>query len=299
MGDHLMDTPCTANGKPSSARGNIPTDRLSPVSFLSNPLFGEMSLPVLAAHCVRELNNYSRGEPCTETYGVELIRRATVQGDHEAWAWVQDCFGGVVLNWLRRHPKRAQACRLESEENYVAQAFERFWQATASKQRVEFSTLAAALQYLRASLNGAILDTLRVYARPREVSLPEPGEPQVEDVTSSNEVWDILRTMLPDGREQRLAYLLFHCDLGPREIVRFCPQEWSDVQESAPLRLSCHSRGSAIPLEPLWLKHGLTSTRKGRGDNSRVEKYGAEETALPRGRAAKLSRVRMGFPNPR
>ena len=162
MVDHLMDTPCTDNGELSTARENVPT-AYPPVSFPSAPLYGEMSLPVLAAHCVRELNNYRRGEPCTDTYGVELIRRATLQGDHEAWAWVQDCFGEIVLNWLRRHPKRAQACRLESEENYVAQAFERFWQATASNQRVEFSTLAAALQYLRASLNGVILDTLRSY----------------------------------------------------------------------------------------------------------------------------------------
>jgi ribonuclease HI len=165
-----------------------------------------------------------------------LIRRATLQGDHEAWAWVQDCFGEIVLNWLRRHPKRAQACRLESEENYVAQAFERFWQATASNQRVEFSTLAAALQYLRASLNGVILDTLRSYVRPREIRLSESGEPHMEDVTSSSEVWDILKTFLSKPREVRLAYLLFHCGLKPREIVHFCLQEFDDVREVYCLR---------------------------------------------------------------
>ena len=178
--------------------------------------------------------NTNDREPCTDRYGVELIRRATVQGDQEAWAWVQHCFGGIVLNWLRCHPQRAQACRLESEENYVAQAFERFWQATASNKQVEFHTLAAALRYLRASLNGAILDTLRAYLRPRETSLPEPGEPgepYVEDSFESSEVWEILQTMLPDRREKRLAYLLFHCGLKPREIVRFCPREWSDVHE--------------------------------------------------------------------
>ncbi len=111
MVDHLMDTPCTDNGEPSAARENVPT-AYPPVSFLSAPLYGEMSLPVLAAHCVRELNNYRRGEPCTDTYGVELIRRATVQGDHEAWAWVQDCFGEIVLNWLRpaRSPLRCSTC---------------------------------------------------------------------------------------------------------------------------------------------------------------------------------------------
>jgi DNA-directed RNA polymerase specialized sigma24 family protein len=239
MVDHPMDTPCTNDGEPSTAPGRIHTERLSPVSLLSNSLYGELSLPVLAAHCVRELNNYRRGEPCTDTYSIELIRRATVQGDQEAWAWVQHCFGGVVLSWLRRHPQRAHACRLESEENYVAQAFERFWQATALNQRVEFSTLAAALQYLRASLHGAILDTLRSYARPREISLPEPGEPgepQMEDVTPGSEVWDILKTLLSNPREVRVAYLLFHCGLKPREIVHFCPQEFDDVREVYGLR---------------------------------------------------------------
>ena len=83
-------------------------------------------------------------------------------------------------------------------------------------------------------MNGVILDTLRVYARPRETSLPEPGEagePYVEDSSKSSEVWEVLQTLLPDRREKRLAYLLFHCGLSPREIVRFCPQEWSDVDE--------------------------------------------------------------------
>jgi hypothetical protein len=239
MIDHPMDTPGTNDGEPSAAPGRIPTERVSPVSLLSNPLYGEMSLPVLAAHCVRELNNYRRRKPCTDTYGVELIRRATVQGDQQAWAWVQHCFGGVVLNWLRRHPQRAHACRLESEENYVAQAFERFWQATASNQQVEFSTLAAALQYLRASLNGAILDTRRAYVRPWEISLPEPGEPgepHMEDVTFSSEVWDILKTLLSNPREVRVAYLLFHCGLKPREIMHVCPQEFDDVREVYGLR---------------------------------------------------------------
>ena len=42
--------------------------------------------------------------------------------------------------------------------------------------------------------------------------------------------------MLPNKRERRLAYLLYHCGLKPREIVRFCPQEWSDVREIYRLR---------------------------------------------------------------
>ncbi len=198
-----------------------------------------LSSQLLAAHCLRELSNYQRGEPSTDTYGLELLHRATIQGDQEAWTWLQHCFSGVVRGWLHHHPSREAAYRLESEEHYVAQAFERFWQAITLTQQVEFRTLAAALQYLHASLNGAILDTLRAYSRPREVSLPgpgDPGEPEVEDKTDSSEVWEILKALLPNEHEQRLAYLLFHCGLGPREIVRFCPQEFRDIREVYRLR---------------------------------------------------------------
>jgi hypothetical protein len=245
MAYNLMDTNCAEDGEPSLAPEDIPAEERSSVSLLSNQPCSELSLPELAAQCLRELGTYRRGEPCNEAYGLELLRRATIQDNQEAWSWVQHCFGGMVRVWLRRHPQREVACRLESEEHYVAQAFERFWQAIALNQRVEFSTLAAALQYLRASLHGAILDTLRAYARPREVSLPGPGElgePLVEDSSDRSEVWDSLHMILSDPREQRVAYLLFHCGLKPREIVRFCSQEWSDVQEIYRLRRSIMER---------------------------------------------------------
>ena len=48
--------------------------------------------------------------------------------------------------------------------------------------------------------------------------------------------------MLPGEREQRLAYLLYHCGLKPREIVRFCPQEWSDVKEVYRMRRNIMER---------------------------------------------------------
>ena len=203
-----------------------------------------LSVSALVEQCQQEIQAYRRGEPSNEAYGLELLHRAIMQGDQAAWAGVQQCLSEVVRGWLRCHSSRSAACCWESEENCVALAFERFWQATV-QQRVAFETFAGALAYLRASLHGAILDTLRAYSRPKEVSLPEagePGEPYGEDQTDSNEVWEILQTMLPDGREQRLAYLLYHCGLKPREVVRFCPQEWGDIQEIYRLRRNIMER---------------------------------------------------------
>jgi hypothetical protein len=216
--------------------GELPTlspERSSPVSADPDAAEPVLSVCALVEQCRREIQAYRRGEPSNETYGLELLRRAIVQSDPAAWAGVQQCLSEFVRSWLYAHPRREAALRWESEENYVALAFERFWQATV-QQQVAFSTLAGALAYLRASLNGALLDTLRAYNRPAEVPLPEPGTPgelSVEDRLDSSELREILQRVLPGEREQRLAYLLYYCNLKPREIVRFCPQEWPDVQE--------------------------------------------------------------------
>ena len=59
----LMDTGCAEDGEPSDVPEGIPAGRFSPVSLLSNHLCCEMSLPDLAAQCLRELDHYRRGEP--------------------------------------------------------------------------------------------------------------------------------------------------------------------------------------------------------------------------------------------
>src|SRR5690242_8193164 len=115
----LMNTNCAEGGEPSNAQESIAPERSSPHSVIPNPRWSEMSLALLAANCLRELAHYRRGEPCTDGYGVELLRRATIQDNQEAWTWVQHCFGEAVRGWLRHHPKREVAYRLESEENYV------------------------------------------------------------------------------------------------------------------------------------------------------------------------------------
>ncbi len=223
----------------------IASERAPYHSPLTEPVQSTISSWELAAYCLMEIEHYHLGEPYTDEFGFELLCRATIQGDQEARVWMQRCYSGMVLGWLYRHPCSTAACRLESEANYVARAFERFWGATVLTQNVEFTTLAAALQYLQACLNGAILNTLRISALSRELLLPEPGEPReqhVEETTESSEVWEILQTMLPDEREKRLAYLSFHCGLKPREIMRFCPWEFSDLHEIYHLRRSIMER---------------------------------------------------------
>ena len=181
---------------------------------------------------------YQCGYPFNDEYLVELLYRGIMHADQTARIMVQQCLRGLVRGWLFRHPNREALGRLDNEENYVDVAFERFWQVTIDQQ-IEFDTLATALRYLLVSLNGAILDRLRASSRPKEVLIPQSAfsrEPLFEDVAPSTEVWERLQKVLPNVREQRLAYLLFHCGFKPREIVYCCSQEFGNVCEIYSLR---------------------------------------------------------------
>ncbi len=169
---------------------------------------------------------------------VALFRRAVLQRDQQAWEAVQQCFTETVRGWLHRHPKREIASGPGSEEQYVAQVFARCWQAADDRQ-VDVRTVADVLRYLRVYVNVVLLDAQRASAQPGKMPWPQASkgeEPGAAGRHESGEAWNMLRALLPDPREQRLAYLLFHCGLFPREIVRACPEEWSSEQEIHRLR---------------------------------------------------------------
>jgi hypothetical protein len=163
---------------------------------------------------------------------LELLRCASTDGDLQAWEAFQQGLEETVLTWFHEHPGSEAASRLQSESHFVVLAFEQLRQAALQRQ-VACETLSEVLVYLRASLNGVILETLRASSRPGAVSSPWPDG---EDSPDRSEVWDRLQARLSDQRELRLAYLLYHCGLDPAEIVRGSPQEWSDVHEVACLR---------------------------------------------------------------
>lgn len=208
-------------------------------------LIQSMSVLELEKNCLQEMGRYWHGEKVSGQYGLALFYRAMGQRDAQAWEALQRCFIGLVRSWFYRHAKWELALTLDTEENYIAQAFTRLWYASMKNPDLRFATLGAALDYLRASLNAVIIDTLRIYARAKEVPLPDPGspgEPLVEDMTEGGEVWDIICSMITNEREKRVAYLYFFCGLKVREILQFCPQEFRDAQELYALRRNLFKR---------------------------------------------------------
>ena len=184
------------------------------------------------------MSAYQCGDPSNDEYAIELLRRARMYTDQNAWLEVKQYLGRVVRGWLYRHPNRDALYQLDNTENYVNATFERFWQVTIDQQ-IDFNDLTTVMQYLFVSLNGAILDKLRASSRLKEAPLPQStfqGEALPEDAISRNVVWERLQQDLLNVREQRLVYLLFYCGLKPQEIVHCCPQEFSDAWEIYCLR---------------------------------------------------------------
>ncbi len=170
-------------------------------------------------------------------YWLEMFHRALFQGDQRAKEQFKQHFSKVVLAWLRLHPEQEEVYRYEREEYYLIQAFACFWQAMACRKELKINHLTAVLQFLQASLNGVIIDTLRACSCTREGSPPRPDFSRATTAQDNNDaVWKNIWSLLSDTREQRLAYLLFHCGLKPAEVARLYPQEFSDEREISRVR---------------------------------------------------------------
>lgn len=196
---------------------------------------GEMSLKDLVTCCVDEMNKYRNKEASNDRYGLEIFRRAVVLHNDEAWTFLQRQFGENARAWFSRHPSRDIALRYDNEQSYIDEAFRRFWLAV-SEQQLTFTTLASALSYLHLCLNCAIMDALRAYSRPREEPIADYGQSNkeellVEDSYQESELWEVIEGLLSGEKEKRVAYLHFHCNLKPREIIRYCPGEFSGEGE--------------------------------------------------------------------
>jgi len=187
-----------------------------------------MSLSELTSRCMSEIQKYNQREPHNDQCCLEIFRRALLQQDSRAWSVLTERFHGIVLSWVRRHPQREAVRDIDSEENFVAPTFERFWRVTVRNKTLEFTTLAGALVFLRACVNSVIIDTLRSQ---KEIPIPENFERVAPEPDESNQRWEVIKGFIPNAREQRLAYLLYYCGLKPRQIVQLLPREFNDVHE--------------------------------------------------------------------
>src|SRR5437763_14198330 len=109
MSQEVTETPASNGGELPAALHGLPPVSSSPLYSESRAAERALSISTLVEQCRREIGAYRRGEPSNEAFGLELLRRAIVQGDQDAWAGLQQCFDETVRVWLHNHPRREVA----------------------------------------------------------------------------------------------------------------------------------------------------------------------------------------------
>jgi hypothetical protein len=177
------------------------------------------------------------GDRHQEQRHLEMFHAVLLHNDMQAKAQFQQQLNATVVRWIRLHPRRERAYQYEKEEYYVTQAFACFWRVTAQQHVGTFGTFAAVLQFLQASVNSVVLEAVRTAKRPK-VSLAARHE-----MGDGDEMWEHVQCLFSDARERRIAYLLVHCGMKPKEIVQFYPDEFGDVSEIVSIRLAIFNGG--------------------------------------------------------
>ncbi len=124
--------------------------------------FDRTDLKTLAVRSNQERLRHKHNETFDECYLLAIVHGAIVEQTDENWSLFYDCFSPIVRRWLSNHRYCDLTLLWDSQENYIAMTFSRFW-LSMSTRRVEFASLAAALSYLRATLETAGLSALLLW----------------------------------------------------------------------------------------------------------------------------------------
>jgi DNA-directed RNA polymerase specialized sigma24 family protein len=202
----------------------------------------QMAVADLAQKCAQETDLYFNHQDYDSTYCFELFRRAIRNNDERALEVVivqyQPLVARWVDKWMDKHPDFPSFN--EEPQDFIAQAFERFWISFTPAKFDKSQSLAAVLRYLQMCTNGAIMDAwrksrrLQIEQEPRDeeqgFSEPDP-DPTPEELLQKDEFWQLIKKKTKDPKEYIVVYASFHLALSPREILIEYPNEFRDIKE--------------------------------------------------------------------
>jgi RNA polymerase sigma factor (sigma-70 family) len=199
-----------------------------------------MSVANLAERCAQETDLYFNHKLNDSSYCFELFRRAIRNSDEHALAVVIVQYEPLVTRWVDKWIDRDPHFSLFNEEtqDFVAQAFERFWISFTADKLDKSHSIGAVLQYLQMCVNGAITDAWRKVRRiqleqdttDEEHEISEP-DPTPEELLQQVEFWQLIREKAKSPKEYTVVYASFYLALSPREILAEYQHEFSSIKE--------------------------------------------------------------------
>jgi RNA polymerase sigma factor (sigma-70 family) len=199
-----------------------------------------MSVAALAQRCAQETDLFFSHQNYNSAYCFELFQRAIRNKDERALEVLIAQYQPLVARWVDRWMSKHPDFSLFNEEtqDFVAQAFERFWISFTSAKLERSQSLAAVLRYLQMCVNGAITDAWRK-ARRLQVEQGSEGEeheiseaaPTPEELVQNAEFWQFLKGKARDPNEYIVLYASYYLGLSPREILAEYPKEFGSIRE--------------------------------------------------------------------
>jgi RNA polymerase sigma factor (sigma-70 family) len=203
--------------------------------------FHHMAVENLATRCAQETDLYYNSKEFDSRYCFELFRRAIKNKDGQAWEILIVQYQPLVTRWVEKWMSKYPDFSLFNEESqdFVAQAFERFWVSyTPAKFENAQNSLPAVLKYLQMCVHGALTDGWRKLRRLQiEEDVRGEGQeltetdPTPEDRLQSEEFWQFIQKKAKDLKEYKVVYASFYMDLSPREILAEFLNEFKDIKE--------------------------------------------------------------------
>jgi len=200
-----------------------------------------MAVEDLAQKCAQETDLFFTHHDYDSSYGFELFRRAVRNKDERALEVVITQYQPLVARWVDRWMNKHPDFLFINEEaqDFIAQAFERFWASFTPAKFDKSQNLAAILRYLQMCVHGAITDAWRKFRRIRleqelrdeeqEFSQPESTP---EELLQNDEFWQLIKKKSKDLKEYTVVYASFSLALSPREILAEYPGLFRDIKET-------------------------------------------------------------------
>jgi DNA-directed RNA polymerase specialized sigma24 family protein len=198
----------------------------------------KVEMSALVRWCSDESRSFYRHETHDPRYAYELFRRALVDRDEQAWAFLYQHYFPLAEHWVRR--TGAFALSGESSEYFVSAAFTRFWRAIPAERFRSFPNLASLLNYLRRCANCVVIDAVRAHnwndMLPEESvnwnnqAFAEADEEATERVHRV-EFWNYISELLSNEAERVIVHSSFILGMKPGDIFAARSDLFAGVDE--------------------------------------------------------------------
>jgi RNA polymerase sigma factor (sigma-70 family) len=199
-----------------------------------------MPVEDLAERCAQETDLYFSRKEFDSSYCFELFRRAIRHNDERALEMVILQYQPLVTRWVDKWMDKHPDFSLFNEESqdFVAQAFERFWISFTAAKLERSHGIGAVLKYLQMCVNGAITDAWR---KVRRIQLEQDSgeeeqefsetQPTPEERLQTDEFWQLIKRKAKDPKEFIVLYASYYLGFTPREILAEYPNKFSSIKE--------------------------------------------------------------------